>query len=105
MDLPAPGQVLDEPDYTRQTRNALRGLLFIALIAAMYFARDFLLPVVLALFIALTLRPAIRYLAKHGIPAWLAASIFVVLLVFCGLSSFFLPKGPVASWFGQLPRL
>ncbi len=105
MDLPAPGQVLDEPDYTRQTRNALRGLLFIALIAAMYFARDFLLPVVLALFIALTLRPAIRYLAKHGIPAWLAASTFVVLLVFCGLSAFYLLSGPVASWIDQAPQL
>lgn len=95
----------DEPDHARQIRNTLRALLFIASIAAMYFARDFLLPVVLALFIALTLRPAIRYLAKHHTPPWLAATFFVVLLVTSGFSAFYLLSGPATSWFEQAPQL
>lgn len=32
--------------YAKQSRTALRGLLFIGIVAAMYVARDFLLPVV-----------------------------------------------------------
>jgi predicted PurR-regulated permease PerM len=105
MSLPASDLVPDVTDHAKQIRNALRGLLFIAVIAAMYFARDFLLPVVLALFIAITLRPGIRLLAKHSIPPWLAASIFVIVLVIAGLSAFYLLSGPVASWIGQAPQL
>ena len=105
MSLPASDLAPDETDYARQIRNALRGLLFIAVIAAMYFARDFLLPVVLALFIAITLRPGIRLLAKYSIPPWLAACIFVIVLVVAGLSTFYLLSGPVASWIGQAPQL
>lgn len=63
----------EEPNYAKQSRTALRGLLFIGIIAAMYVARDFLLPVVLASFIALTLRPAVNYLSKRHIPPWLSA--------------------------------
>jgi predicted PurR-regulated permease PerM len=95
----------DEPNYPKQIRNALRGLLFIAVIVAMYFARDFLLPVVLAFFLALTLRPAIRYLAKQGIPPALAAASFVLTLVAGGISMIYLLSGPVSSWIDQAPQL
>ena len=63
--------------YQLQIRNALRGLLILASIAAMYFARDFLLPVVLAVFTALTLKPSIRYLTRRGLPAGVVATVFV----------------------------
>ncbi len=86
-------------------RNALRGLLFFATIAAMYFARDFLLPVVLALFIALTLRPAIRYLDRHGLPAGVTAIVFVALIVFGTLTIAYLLAAPLASWSEQVPQL
>ena len=71
----------EEPNYAKQSRTALRGLFFIAVIAAMYVARDFLLPVVLASFIALTFRPAVRYLSRHYIPPWLSATLLAILLV------------------------
>ena len=65
----------EEPNYAKQSRTALRGLFIIAIIAAMYVARDFLLPVVLASFIALTFRPAVRFLSRHYIPPWLSATL------------------------------
>ena len=74
-----------------QIRNALRGLLFIACIAAMYFARDFMLPVVLAIFVALTLRPAIRYLSRHGLPAPFTAFVFVIVILMSGFAVTTLP--------------
>lgn len=95
----------DDADYAKQTRTALRGLLIIAIIAVMYFARDFLLPVVLALFIALTLRPAVRFLAKHHIPPWLAATFFVIVLLTGGVLAGYLLSGPIAAWINDAPQL
>ena len=88
-----------------QIRNTLRGLLFIATITAMYFARDFLLPVVLAVFVALTLRPAIRYLDRHGIPAAFTAIVFVMVILLSSVTVFYLLSGPITSWLDQAPQL
>ena len=51
---PAP---TEEARLLLHLRRLLAGLLLIASIAAAYGARDFLLPAVLAFFIAVTLRP------------------------------------------------
>ena len=88
-----------------QTRVALQSLLFIAIVAAMYFARDFLLPVLLAFFIALTLRPAVRHLQKWHVPPWLAATIFVMALVTTGSLVGYLLSAPISAWIDQAPLL
>ena len=95
----------EEPNYNKQSRTALRGLLFIAIIAAMYFARDFLLPLVLASLIALTFKPTIRYLSKHHIAPWLSAILLAVALVAGGLSAGYLLSWQVSSWVDQAPQL
>ncbi len=97
--------VHDEADYAKQTRTALRGLLIIAIISMMYFARDFLLPVVLAAFIALTLRPAVRVLAKHHIPPWLSATLLAIVLITAGLSAGYLLSLQISAWIDQAPQL
>ncbi len=88
-----------------QSRLALQALLFIFVIAALYFARDFLLPVVLAVFIALTLRPAVRFLQKFLVPPWLAATVFVILLLIVGALAGYLISGPISEWVDQAPLL
>ena len=96
----------EEPNYAKQSRTALRGILFIVIIAAMYVARDFLLPVVLASFIALTFRPTVRYLSKHHIPPWLSATLLVAVLGHRGgLSAGYLLSWQVSSWVDQAPQL
>jgi predicted PurR-regulated permease PerM len=95
----------EEPNYARQSRTALRGLFIIAIIAAMYVARDFLLPVVLASFIALTFRPAVRFLTRHYVPPWLSATLLVIVLVMGGLSAGYMLSWQVASWIEQAPQL
>lgn len=92
-------------DYAKQTRTAVRGLLILAIIAAMYVARDFLLPVVLATFIALTLRPAVRFLAEHHVPPWLSATLLLVVLVAGGLSAGYMLSWQVSTWIDQAPQL
>lgn len=95
----------EEPNYARQSRTALRGLLIIAIIAAMYVARDFLLPVVLASFIALTFRPAVRFLSRHYIPPWLSATLLAIILVGGGLSAGYMLSWQVSAWIDQAPQL
>ena len=94
-----------ENDYQLQIRNTLRGMLFIALIAAMYFARDFMLPVVLALFVALTLRPIIRYLDRRGVPAAFTALVFVIVILTSSFALIYLLSAPISSWVDQAPQL
>jgi predicted PurR-regulated permease PerM len=88
-----------------QSRLALQGLLFIFVIAALYFARDFLLPVVLAFFIALTLRPAVRFLQRWMVPPWLAATVFIIMLIAVGTLAGYLLSGPISDWIDQAPLL
>jgi len=90
---------------TNQIRIALQALLFIAIIAALYLARDFLLPVLLAFFIALTLRPAVRALQKWHVPPWLAAAIFVLVLILAGSLVGYLLSTPLSTWIDQAPQL
>lgn len=91
--------------YQLQIRNALRGLLFITCVAAMYYAREFLLPVILAIFIALTLRPVVKYLDRRGLPAAVTAIIFVVVILLTGLIAVYFLSGPISYWIDQAPQL
>jgi predicted PurR-regulated permease PerM len=88
-----------------QSRLALQSLLFIFAIAALYFARDFLLPVVMAFFIALTLRPAVRFLQRYLVPPWVTATVFVVALVMVGLAVGYLLSSPISDWIDHAPSL
>src|SRR3954454_25074639 len=56
------------------------GMGFLALIAALYFGRPVLLPVVAALIVGITLSPLIEFGARYRIPAAVSA-ILVVLVV------------------------
>ena len=102
----APVELLaDDGNATKQVRNLLRAILLILAITVIYYARDLLLPVVLAFFLALTFRPAIRHSSKHRIPPLLAAALFFALLVVCGFSVFYFVSGPVVAWFEDAPKL
>jgi predicted PurR-regulated permease PerM len=81
------------------------GLFLIALVGLIYFARDFLLPVVLAFLLALTLSPIVRYLQKRGIAPVLTA--FVLVLAIFGVFSVgaYLLTDPVAEWVERAPQI
>ena len=88
-----------------QSRVALQGLLFFTIIAALYLARDFFLPLILALFVAFTLRPAVRYLEKRRVPPWLTATLFMVVLLGVAGLAIYLLSAPILSWIDQIPQL
>ena len=53
---------------TRLMRSLLIGIFMFIAIYALYFARDFFMPVVLAFLLALMLTPIVRFLKKRGVP-------------------------------------
>jgi predicted PurR-regulated permease PerM len=77
----------------------------LALIGALYFGRPVLLPVVAALIIGITLSPAVAFLARHGIPAALAAVVLVGLLVGVvgAVVTFF--AAPLNEWIARAPEI
>jgi predicted PurR-regulated permease PerM len=87
----------------RHIRNLLTGLFLIALAVFFDFAREFILPVVLASFIAMTFRPAIRNLARRHIPEWLTASGFITVVVIAVLCMLYLIAEPFASFVRDAP--
>jgi predicted PurR-regulated permease PerM len=84
---------------------AMTGLLVLAIIATLYFAKTLLLPVVSALVLGTMLAPAASFMQRHRVPRPLAAVGIVVgtfgaFAVIIGLIS-----APLLEWTSRLPEL
>ncbi len=90
---------------TRLIRTLLIGIFLLALIYALYFGRDFVMPVVLAFLLALTLTPIVRFLRKRGVPEALSATLLVLAsMVALGCAGYFL-SGPIVQLAGEAPEI
>jgi predicted PurR-regulated permease PerM len=78
---------------------------FLALIAALYFGRAALLPVVAALIVGITLSPVTEYGARLGIPVAVSAvGLIVALIAVVGaLITFF--AAPLSEWIARAPEI
>ncbi len=89
----------------RLIRNFMLGLFLFAVVYALYFARDFFLPLVLAFLLALTLTPIVRLLRKSGIPEALSATLLVFMATMAiGAIGYFL-SGPVGDLVNDAPAI
>lgn len=81
------------------------GIFAILLVGALYFARAFFLPVMLALLITLTFSPLVRYLRRHGVPSVISA-VLIVLAMFgaFGAASYYLAD-PVSQVIADAPAV
>ena len=95
----------DRATVLRTIRVAAVGLFLIALVGLVYFARDFLLPVLLAFLFALTLSPIVRYLQKRGIAPALTALVLVLSIVSAFSVGAYLLTDPVAEWVERAPQI
>src|SRR5204862_1871688 len=75
-DKTLPGRKSSKTFYTA-------GIFFMGFVGALHVARDFFIPVALAILLALTLTPAVRALRRCHIPT--AAGAAIVLLAVLGL--------------------
>ncbi|AZO26719.1 MULTISPECIES: AI-2E family transporter [Mesorhizobium] len=84
-------------DELRLMRSMLIGIFILMTAAALYFARAFFMPVILAFLLALTLTPIVRFLRKRGIPEVFSATLLVLLSIFIFVSAGYLLSGPVIN--------
>jgi predicted PurR-regulated permease PerM len=94
--------VAETPDPRAETRadthlmrSLLIGIFILMAVYALYFARAFFMPVILAFLLALTLTPIVRFLRKRGIPEALSATLLVILSICIVASAGYLLSGPV----------
>ena len=83
----------------------LVALLLITLVAVLYFARAFLLPIVTAMVIGTMLSPAAKFFEKYKIPRAVSA-VLIVAAAFAGLVFIIgLISAPLMDWTTRLPEL
>lgn len=82
----------------------LGGLFLLALLAALYAAKEIALPVVAACLLKLLLQPAVRALERLRLPRLIGALLTIVLL--CALIAGFAAAlvGPAKDWAAKLPE-
>jgi predicted PurR-regulated permease PerM len=105
ISAPAPPSASPSPEAAPVAAGAPRwaviGIFLMLLVAAMAYARVFLLPVVLSFLLALVFTPVRRFLGRYGIPSAVAAVLIVgVLLVglIAGLTALTTPlRGLIAD--------
>ena len=90
---------------TRRANRLLAGILMVLVGASFYAAAAFFMPVVLALLLALTLSPLVRWLHRRGMGEGLAAAL-VVLMLTLGIGSAFAALGtPFIDLVDNAPRM
>jgi predicted PurR-regulated permease PerM len=86
-------------------RSLLIGIFMFMAIYALYFAREFFMPVVLAFLLALMLTPIVRFLKKRGIPEPVSATMLVLVAVAgIGATGYFV-SGPVMGLVNDAPAI
>ena len=92
-------------DGRRTTNILLAFILALMTGSALYFAAAFFMPLVLALLLALTLSPAVRFLARKGVPEVVSSLVLVLGLAVGILGSFAALSTPFLSLVDEAPRL
>lgn len=94
-----------EKTWRTLSHAATIGLSFVAAIAALYFARSILMPILAALIIGIVLNPVQKFAASYKVPPVLTAAMLV--LVFFGLLylAATLLVSALTTWLAQSPEL
>jgi len=105
---PLPDSKTEQPPVIRRAEVvafALVALLIICIIAVLYAAKAFFLPVMMAFVVGTMLAPAARYLEQHRIPR--AVSAVLIVAAACAVVVFMigLIATPVIEWSARLPEL
>ena len=105
---PLPDSHSELPPIIRRTEfvaYALAGLLLIAVIGVLYFAKAFFLPVVMAVVAGTMLSPAAGFLERRGVPRALGAVLIVTAVTTVVAFVVALIAVPAMEWSSRLPEL
>lgn len=82
---------------------SITGIFLLSLLYSLYFARDFLLPVILAFVLSFLLSPAVRWMARLRIPQMIGAGIIIVGLLGASAYGIYRLSGPAQEWLQKAP--
>jgi predicted PurR-regulated permease PerM len=105
---PLPDSHSELPPMIRRTEfvaYALAGLLLIAIVAVLYFAKAFFLPVVMAAVAGTMLSPAASFLERRHVPRALGAVLIVIAVTTVVAFVVALIAVPAMEWSSHLPEL
>jgi len=102
---PATEEVCRHHRDVRVIRTILVGLFLFACAHALYFGRDFIMPVVLAFLLTLTLTPIVRFLRRRGVPEPISAFFLVALSLFFFATAGYMFSGPIVDFINSAPSL
>jgi predicted PurR-regulated permease PerM len=105
---PLPDSRSELPPVIRRTEFvafALAGLLLIAVVAVLYVAKAFFLPVVMAVVAGTMLSPAATFMEKRGVPRSVGAVLIVIAVTAMVTFVFALIAAPAMEWSSRLPEL
>ncbi|WP_082666359.1 AI-2E family transporter [Aureimonas sp. AU4] len=86
-------------------RWAVVGLFLMLAVAALGYAKEFLVPIVLAFLLAMVFGPVRRFFDRRGVPT-VVTSLAIVLLLLVGLVAIVTALAlPVSSWVADAPRI
>ena len=81
------------------------GCFILLLVGAAYYARSFVLPLVLAVLISLTFLPLVRWLARRGVPAGVSAILLVLSLAAAVAAVALLLANPISQAVKEAPHI
>lgn len=83
----------------------LLAILLLLSVAAVYFMRDMLFPIMVGILLSLTLSPIHRALCRVGLPAPIAAFCVILVPTAAVAGLIYLLSGPFPLWLDELPRI
>jgi predicted PurR-regulated permease PerM len=108
MSLPArettPGTDSDRREF-RAVKTSVVTLAVLGTFAVLFFAHALLVPVVLALFFAMVLSPAVEALRRRGVPGIVAAALVMLLVAGTLASLVNATMEPAREWVERAPRV
>src|SRR5688572_29258756 len=86
------------------TAISVSGIFILAIFYTFYFAREFFLPVTLALILSFLLKPAVRFLERAHIPAALGSGVVLLVLLSIVTAGVVLLSVPASNWIQRAPE-
>jgi predicted PurR-regulated permease PerM len=105
---PAPEGRAELPPVIRRTELvalSLIGLLVIAIVAVLYLARAFFLPITMAFIVGTMLSPAASFLERYRVPRAVGAVLIVAAVSAAAMFIIGLISAPAIEWSARLPEL
>lgn len=107
----SPPVIFDDEPLVPESRRSQRAptnwgqvvLTTLAVLAAGYAARAFVMPVAFSLLVALTLRPVVRHLKRRGLPLPAGAAIVLMIVITALLAGVTYLVEPAKSWIDSGP--